>query len=37
LARFLLGLSMDFDVESPPELRAELASIGGDLVHRFGT
>ncbi len=37
LARFLLGLSMDFDVESPPELRAELAGIGGDLVHRFGT
>jgi predicted DNA-binding transcriptional regulator YafY len=37
LARFLLGLSMDFDVESPPELRAELAGIGADLVQRFGT
>ncbi len=37
LARFLLGLSMDFDVEGPPELRAELADIGGDLVKRFGS
>jgi len=37
LARFLLGLSMDFEVESPPELRVELADIGGDLVKRFGS
>jgi predicted DNA-binding transcriptional regulator YafY len=36
LARFLLGLSMDFDVEGPAELRAELAEIGGDLTRRFG-
>jgi predicted DNA-binding transcriptional regulator YafY len=36
LARFLLGLSMDFDVEGPSELRAELAEIGGDLMRRFG-
>jgi len=37
LARFLLGLSMDFDVEGPAELRAELAEIGGDLIRRFGS
>lgn len=37
LARYLLGLSMPFDVESPPELRAELARIGRDLAHRFGS
>jgi predicted DNA-binding transcriptional regulator YafY len=36
LARFLLGLSMSFDVESPPALRAALARIGSDLSDRFG-
>ena len=35
LARFLLGLSMSFEVEDPPELRAELARIGVDLTRRF--
>ena len=35
LARFLLSLSMTFDVESPPELRAALARIGSDLSDRF--
>lgn len=35
LARFLLGLSMEFEVESPDELRSELAHIGRDLVLRF--
>ena len=35
LARFLLGLSMPFEVEDPPELRAELARIGADLTQRF--
>jgi hypothetical protein len=35
LARFLLGLSMAFEVEGPPELRAELARIGVDLTQRF--
>lgn len=35
LARYLLGLSMRFDVEDPPELRAELAAIGEDLASRF--
>lgn len=36
LARFLLNLSFDFEVESPDELRTELAGIGEDLVRRFG-
>jgi predicted DNA-binding transcriptional regulator YafY len=35
LARYLLGLSMRFDVEDPPELRSELAAIGDDLARRF--
>jgi predicted DNA-binding transcriptional regulator YafY len=35
LARYLLSLSMDFDVESPGELRAELSSIGQDLAARY--
>jgi hypothetical protein len=35
LDRYLLGLSMRFDVEDPPELRAELAAIGDDLARRF--
>lgn len=35
LASFLLGLSMRFDVESPPELKAELSRIGEDLTIRF--
>jgi predicted DNA-binding transcriptional regulator YafY len=35
LARYLLSLSMDFEVESPEELRAELVSIGQELARRF--
>lgn len=35
LARFLLGLSMKFEVESPPELQKELARIGRELVERY--
>lgn len=35
LARFLLGLSMNFEVESPPELKRELARIGRELVERY--
>lgn len=35
LARFLLGLSMNFEVESPPELKSELAAIGRELVQRY--
>lgn len=35
LARYLLSLSMGFEVESPDELRAELVSIGRDLAERF--
>lgn len=35
LARFLLGLSMKFEVESPPELKRELARIGRELVERY--
>lgn len=35
LARYLLALSMEFDVESPPELRDELAAIGEELARRF--
>lgn len=35
LARYLLSLSMPFDVEGPPELRAELARIGDDLARRY--
>lgn len=36
LAKFLLGLSMTFEVESPEELRSELAEIGQELVDSFG-
>lgn len=35
LARFLLSLSIPFDVERPAELKAELARIGSDLAGRF--
>lgn len=35
LARYLLGLSMKFEVENPPELKKELARIGRELVERF--
>lgn len=35
LARYLLSLSIGFEVESPDELRAELVSIGRDLAKRF--
>lgn len=36
LARYLLSLSMQFEVESPSELRDELARIGKDLARRYG-
>lgn len=36
LARYLLSLPVEFEVEDPPELREELASIGGRLLERFG-
>lgn len=36
LARFLLGLSMGFEVEGPPELRKELARIGRELTEHYG-
>lgn len=36
LARYLLGLSMQFEVETPPELRTELARIGAELTRRYG-
>lgn len=36
LARFLLGLSFDFEVESPDELRAVFSSIGRRLIARYG-
>lgn len=35
LARYLLSLPVRFDVEEPEELRAELASIGAELVDQF--
>lgn len=35
LARFLLGLSMEFEVESPPELKKELVQMGRGLVERY--
>ncbi len=35
LARFLLGLSIKFEVEGPPELKEELARIGRELVERY--
>lgn len=35
LARFLLGLSMQFEVESPPGLKRELARMGRELVERY--
>lgn len=37
LARYLLSLSMDFEVESPDELRAELVSIGREVAKRFAS
>lgn len=36
LAKYLVNLSMEFEVESPPELRAELAAMGRAMVERFG-
>jgi predicted DNA-binding transcriptional regulator YafY len=36
LARYLLGLPFNFTVESPPELRTELAGIGTALTNRYG-
>lgn len=36
LARFLLNLSFECEVESPSELRAELRTIGTELVQRYG-
>lgn len=35
LARYLLGLSMRFEVEGPPELKKELALIGQELTERY--
>lgn len=35
LARYLLSLSMGFEVEGPAELKAELVSIGQELAKRF--
>jgi len=35
LARYLVNLSMDFEVESPEELRAELFTLGRELTQRF--
>lgn len=35
LARYLLSLSMPFEVEDPPELRLELARIGEELTRRY--
>lgn len=35
LARFLINLSMRFEVEGPPELRTELARLGNELTSRF--
>lgn len=35
LARFLINLSMRFEVERPQELRAELARLGDELTSRF--
>lgn len=35
LARYLLGLSIGFDVEDPPELKKELARIGRELMERY--
>lgn len=36
LARYLLSLPVEYEVEDPPELREELASIGKRLLERFG-
>jgi predicted DNA-binding transcriptional regulator YafY len=36
LAHYLLSLPFEFDVETPAELRAELAAIGRRLTDRFG-
>lgn len=36
LAHYLLGLPFGFEVETPEELRLELAAIGVRLVRRFG-
>lgn len=35
LARYLLSLSMGFEVENPPELQEELGRIGEDLARRY--
>lgn len=35
LARYLLSISVRFEVESPQDLRDELAALGRDLVSRF--
>lgn len=35
LARYLLGLSMGFEVEEPPELKKELARIGRELAEQY--
>lgn len=35
LARYLLGLSMEFEVETPEELRDELARLGRSLADKF--
>lgn len=37
LARYLLGLPFDFAVETPEELKRELAAVGRRLVDRFDT
>ena len=36
LARYLLSIPVEFEVESPNELKTELAVIGRRLVERFG-
>ncbi len=35
LARFLLNLPFPLEVESPPELRQELARIGRDIAETY--
>lgn len=35
LARYLLGLPFEFEIETPEELKAELAAFGRRLVDRF--
>lgn len=36
VARYLISLSMSFEVESPPELKDELAKVGRSIVSMFG-